>query len=69
MKQDSIHQRDKSNKINLMIGIIWLFSMILSNIYFIMEDYFKASAAFFVFLIASIVLRYTWFNKEKKHKD
>lgn len=51
---------------NCAIGIVWQSSMILLPIYFIIRDYPKAILTLVVFLITSIILKYTWLDKVKK---
>jgi len=50
---------------NSVIGIIWQSSMIVLPIYFIIRDYPKGFIALAVFLITSIILKYTWYDKIK----
>ncbi len=52
--------------LNCVIGIIWQSSMIVLSIYFVIRDYPKALIALVVFLITSIILKYTWLDKVKK---
>lgn len=55
--------------LNCIIGIVWQSSMILLPIYLVIRDYPKTWIALFVFLITSIILKYTWLDKVKKYKD
>ncbi|GAA3646986.1 sodium:solute symporter family protein [Flavivirga jejuensis] len=55
--------------LNCVIGIIWQSSMILLPIYFMIRDYPKTLITLFVFLITSIILKFTWLDKVKKYKD
>jgi Na+/proline symporter len=48
---------------NVVIGIIWQSTMILLPIYFVFRDYSKAVIVLVLFLITSIVLKYTWLDK------
>jgi len=48
------------------IGIIWQSSMIVLPIYFIIRDYPKAWISLAVFLITSLVLKFTWFDQVRK---
>ena len=52
--------------INCAIGIIWQSSMIVLTIYLVIRDYPKAFVAFVVFLVASIILKYTWLDRVNK---
>jgi SSS family solute:Na+ symporter len=51
---------------NSLIGIVWQSSMIVLPIYFIVRDYPKAIISLLVFLITSIILKYTWLDRVKK---
>ncbi|WP_136467014.1 sodium:solute symporter family protein [Flagellimonas onchidii] len=51
---------------NCVIGIIWQSSMILLPIYLVIRDYPKTLVACIVFIITSIILKYTWLNKVQK---
>ncbi|MGW9685024.1 sodium:solute symporter family protein [Flagellimonas sp. 2504JD1-5] len=51
---------------NCVIGIIWQSSMILLPIYLVIRDYPKTLIALIVFIITSIILKYTWLNKVQK---
>ncbi|WP_303279656.1 hypothetical protein [Flavivirga aquimarina] len=55
----------KQNRLNCMLGIIWQSSMILLPIFFMMKDFYKALMALSVFIITSIILKYTWLDKTK----
>lgn len=55
--------------LNCMIGIVWQSSMILLPIYFMIRDYPKTMVTLCVFVITTIVLKYTWLDKVKKYKD
>ena len=52
--------------LNCLIGIIWQSSMIVLPIYLVVRDYKLALASFLVFLITSIVLKFTWLDKINK---
>ena len=54
---------------NSVIGIVWQSSMIVLPIYFIIRDYPKALISLFVFLVTSIILKYTWLDKVRKLKN
>ena len=51
---------------NCAIGIIWQSSMIVLPIYFMVRDYPKTWAALGIFLVTSIILKYTWLDKIRK---
>lgn len=51
---------------NSVIGIIWQSSMIVLPIYFMIRDYPKALISLVVFLITSIILKFTWLDKVRK---
>jgi Na+/proline symporter len=51
---------------NCAIGIIWQSSMIVLPIYLMIRDYPKTIIALAVFLITSIVLKFTWLDKVRK---
>ncbi|MBN4082900.1 sodium:solute symporter, partial [bacterium AH-315-A23] len=51
---------------NSAIGIVWQSSMIVLPIYFIIRDYPKAIISLVVFLITSIILKYTWLDNVRK---
>jgi Na+/proline symporter len=51
---------------NSVIGIIWQSSMIVLPIYFVIRDYPKAIISLIVFLVTSIVLKFTWLDKVRK---
>jgi len=55
--------------LNCVIGIVWQSSMIVLPIYFIIRDYPKALIALVVFLITSVILKYTWLDKVRKIED
>lgn len=52
--------------VNCAIGIVWQSSMIVLPIYFIIRDYPKAFISLGVFLITTIVLKFTWLDKVRK---
>ncbi|MDO5977488.1 sodium:solute symporter family protein [Flavivirga spongiicola] len=52
--------------LNCMVGIIWQSSMIVLPIYFMIRDYPKALIALVVFIITSVILKFTWLDKVKK---
>ncbi|MBT8300216.1 MAG: Na+:solute symporter, partial [Maribacter sp.] len=48
--------------LNCGIGIIWQSSMIVLPIYFMIRDYPKAGVALAIFVMTSVVLKYTWLD-------
>ncbi|MGV8814526.1 MAG: sodium:solute symporter family protein [Gelidibacter sp.] len=55
-----------SDMLNCVIGIVWQSSMIVLPIYFIIRDYPKAFISLGVFLLTSIILKFTWLDKVRK---
>ncbi|RDY60864.1 sodium:solute symporter family protein [Flagellimonas nanhaiensis] len=51
---------------NCAMGIIWQSSMILLPIYLLIRDYPKTIFTLIVFIVTSIILKYTWLDKVKK---
>jgi len=58
-----------SDMLNCVIGVVWQSSMILLPIYFMIRDYPKALIALAVFVITSVILKFTWLDKVKKYKN
>ncbi|MCL6296179.1 sodium:solute symporter family protein [Jejuia spongiicola] len=58
-----------SDMANCVIGVIWQSSMIVLPIYFMVRDYPKTLWALLVFIITSIILKFTWLDKVKKYKN
>ncbi len=52
--------------LNCGIGIVWQSSMILLPIYFMVRDNFKMLIALLVFVLTSLILKYTWYDRVKK---
>ncbi len=55
--------------LNCGIGVIWQSSMIVLPIYFMIRDYPKTLWALLVFVITSIILKFTWLDKVRKIKN
>lgn len=55
--------------LNCLVGIVWQSSMILLPIYLMIRDYPKTWASAAVFVVTSIILKFTWLDKVKKYKD
>ncbi|WP_291865516.1 sodium:solute symporter family protein [Maribacter sp.] len=51
---------------NSLIGIIWQSSMIVMPIYFVIRDYPKTCISLAVFLITSLILKFTWLDRVRK---
>ncbi|QTE22203.1 sodium:solute symporter family protein [Polaribacter cellanae] len=58
-----------SDMLNCVIGVVWQSSMILLPIYFMIRDYPKTLIALLVFVVTSIVLKFTWLDRVKKYKN
>ncbi|KJD35099.1 sodium:solute symporter [Tamlana sedimentorum] len=58
-----------SDMLNCVVGIVWQSSMILLPIYFMIRDYPKMWMAFIVFIITTVILKFTWLDKVKQYKD
>lgn len=52
--------------LNCGIGIVWQSSMIVLPIYFMIRDYPKAWVALAIFVLTSVLLKYTWLDKVRK---
>lgn len=55
-----------SDMLNCTVGIIWQSSMILLPIYFMIRDYPKSLMTLLVFVVTSIILKFTWLDKVRK---
>ena len=55
--------------LNCLIGIVWQSSMIVLPIFFIIRDYPKTIVSLSIFVITSIILKYSWLDKVRKIKD
>lgn len=67
--EDQAFEKNKDfgkDMVNCIIGIVWQSSMILLPIYFIIRDYPKAIIALLVFLVTSVILKFTWLDKVRK---
>jgi SSS family solute:Na+ symporter len=65
------HSFEKNNNflmdmMNCAIGIVWQSSMIVLPIFLLIRDYPKMIVSLVVFLITSIILKYTWLDKVRK---
>ncbi|KQC29804.1 sodium:solute symporter family protein [Flagellimonas eckloniae] len=71
-KEDKNFKKNRDftkDMLNCAIGIIWQSSMILLPIYFMIRDYPKTWIALGVFIISSIILKYTWLDKVRKYSN
>ncbi|ALJ04190.1 sodium:solute symporter [Pseudalgibacter alginicilyticus] len=55
-----------SDMLNCSVGIIWQSSMILLPIYFMIRDYPKTLITLLVFMVTSVILKFTWLDKVRK---
>lgn len=55
--------------LNCTIGIVWQSSMIVLPIFLLIRDYPKTLVSLLVFLVTSIILKYTWLDKVRKLSD
>ena len=55
--------------LNCLIGIVWQSTMILMPIFLVVRDYPKMWASFLVFLLSSLILKFTWLDKIRKYKN
>jgi SSS family solute:Na+ symporter len=58
-----------SDMLNCVVGVVWQSSMILLPIYFLIREYPKMWLVLLVFIITTVILKFTWFDKVKKYKD
>jgi len=58
-----------SDMLNCIVGIVWQSSMVLLPIYFMIRDYPKTLIALLVFVVTSIILKFTWLDKVRKLPD
>lgn len=71
-KEDETFEKNNnfiSDMLNCGIGIIWQSSMILLPIYLMIRDYPKMWWSLAVFLITTIILKFTWLDKVRKYKN
>ncbi|PRX39917.1 sodium:solute symporter family protein [Salegentibacter salegens] len=54
---------------NCAIGILWQSSMILMPIYLVVRDYYQVLVWLTIFIITTVVLKFTWLDKVKHYKD
>ncbi|TYP97397.1 Na+/proline symporter [Tenacibaculum adriaticum] len=71
-KEDKTFEKNNdfiADMLNCIIGIVWQSSMIVLPIFLLIRDYQKTVISLVVFLITSIILKFTWLNKVKKLPD
>ncbi len=51
---------------NCVVGIIWQSSMILMPVYLVVRDYYLVLVWLTVFILTSVILKFTWLDKVKK---
>ncbi|UJH90723.1 hypothetical protein LZ575_18460 [Antarcticibacterium sp. 1MA-6-2] len=54
---------------NCIIGIIWQSGMILLPIFLVVRDYDKMWMTLTVFIVTSVILKFTWLDKVNKLKN
>lgn len=67
--EDKTFEKNKdfvSDMLNCLIGVFWQSSMILLPIYFMIRDYSNVVIALLIFIVTSIILKYTWLDKVRK---
>ncbi|CAM1364666.1 sodium:solute symporter family protein [Tenacibaculum xiamenense] len=55
-----------ADMLNCVIGVIWQSSMIILPIYFVIRDYTMTGISLLIFLVTSVILKYSWLDKIKK---
>ncbi|MCL5129171.1 MULTISPECIES: sodium:solute symporter family protein [unclassified Algibacter] len=58
-----------ADMLNCVVGIVWQSSMVLLPIYFMIRDYPKTLIALSVFVITTVILKFTWLDKVRKLPD
>ena len=58
-----------SDMLNCVVGVVWQSSMILLPIYLLIKDYQKTGLVLLVFIVTSVILKFTWLDKVKKYKE
>ena len=59
----------KLDAFNVFVGIIWQMTMVVGPIYFLCGFYDELIVTLLVFVVASIVLKFTWYDNLKKLND
>ena len=71
-KEDDSFQKNTDfwlDMINSLVGIVWQSSMILMPIFLIVRDYPKTILTTVVFVITSVILKFTWLDRVKNISD
>lgn len=55
--------------LNCLIGIMWQSSMILLPIFLVVRDYNKMGLTFLIFLMSSLILKFTWLDKIRQYEN
>ena len=53
----------KRDMINVVVGIIWQTSMLILPVFLVIKSYTNLAIAFLVFLVASIFIKFNWWDK------
>ena len=70
--EDTSFEKNKDftkDMFNCTVGIIWQSSMIILPIFLLIRDYPKTLVSLAVFIITSIILKYTWLDRVRKIED
>lgn len=54
---------------NCVVGIIWQSSMILLPIFLVVRDYYQSLVCLAVFILTSVILKFTWLDEVRNYKD
>jgi len=67
-EDDAVEKNSKfwADMLNCVIGVVWQSSMIVLPIFLMIRDYPKTILALVVFLMTSIILKFTWLDKVRK---
>jgi len=71
-EQDQTFEKNKDftkDMLNCVVGIVWQSSMIALPVFFIVRDYPKTIVSLLVFVVTTIILKYTWLDKVRKIVD
>ncbi|MDT0675444.1 sodium:solute symporter family protein [Autumnicola musiva] len=71
LKDEKVEKNDQFwlDMFNCIVGIVWQSSMILLPIFLVVRDYGKMWITLAVFLIISLILKFTWLDKVKFKDD
>ena len=68
-KEDQTFEKNTEftmDMVNCVIGIVWQSSMIVLPIFLLIRDYPKMFVSLLIFLVTSVILKYTWLDKVRK---